>query len=157
MLTRFREWSVLLVVRSFIGLSLLATMVSALRVYPHELAYFNELSGGPKNGSKHLLGSNLDWGQGLFELDRILDSHPDWGPIALFYSGSEFIPPESLGTRAIPQPADRFRAPLVGFSHVAVSENFLAGQSKWVDTTTGASPAGDQLVERLRDQSPVSV
>lgn len=45
--------------------SLLATMVSTLQVYPHQLAYFNEVAGGPENGYKHLLGSNLDWGQDL--------------------------------------------------------------------------------------------
>jgi hypothetical protein len=43
--------------------SLLATIASTLRVYPHQLAYFNELSGGPENGYRHLLHSNLDWGQ----------------------------------------------------------------------------------------------
>lgn len=34
-------------------------------MYPHQLAYFNELAGGPASGHKHLLHSNLDWGQDL--------------------------------------------------------------------------------------------
>jgi Flp pilus assembly protein TadD len=38
---------------------------SAINIYPHFLAYFNELAGGPRNGHKVLLDSNLDWGQDL--------------------------------------------------------------------------------------------
>ena len=36
---------------------------SSLRVHPHYLAYFNEPSGGPLNGWRYLIDSNLDWGQ----------------------------------------------------------------------------------------------
>jgi hypothetical protein len=45
---------------------------SGLKVYPHHLAYFNELAGGPANGHKHLLGSSLDWGQDLLYVKRWL-------------------------------------------------------------------------------------
>jgi hypothetical protein len=38
-------------------------VVSSLSVHPHYLAYFNELAGGPANGWRWLLDSNLDWGQ----------------------------------------------------------------------------------------------
>jgi hypothetical protein len=38
---------------------------SAVWIYPHYLAYFNEAAGGPKNGYKILTDSNLDWGQDL--------------------------------------------------------------------------------------------
>jgi hypothetical protein len=41
-------------------------------VYPHYLAYFNELVGGPANGYKYLVDSNLDWGQGLGDLSQYL-------------------------------------------------------------------------------------
>jgi 4-amino-4-deoxy-L-arabinose transferase-like glycosyltransferase len=44
-------------------------------VAPHYLAYFNELIGGPANGYKYLVDSNLDWGQGLKELKRYMDVH----------------------------------------------------------------------------------
>jgi len=46
-----------------------------LRIFPHEIAYFNELVGGPYNGHHYLVDSNLDWGQALKELRRWLDSH----------------------------------------------------------------------------------
>ncbi len=39
------------------------SVVSALCIYPHQLAYFNDFAGGSKNGYRHLLGSSVDWGQ----------------------------------------------------------------------------------------------
>lgn len=53
------------IVQFLVVIAALGTMVSTLSVYPHELAYFNELAGGPANGQAHLLHSNLDWGQDL--------------------------------------------------------------------------------------------
>jgi hypothetical protein len=44
-----------------------------LRVHPHHLAYFNELAGGPANGYKHLVDSNLDWGQDLIGLRAYME------------------------------------------------------------------------------------
>jgi hypothetical protein len=40
-----------------------AAGLSVLLNYPHQLAYFNEGSGGSRHGAEHLLGSNYDWGQ----------------------------------------------------------------------------------------------
>ncbi len=40
-------------------------IVSSIAIYPHYLAYFNELAGGPENGYRVLVDSNLDWGQDL--------------------------------------------------------------------------------------------
>jgi hypothetical protein len=42
--------------------------VGAATIFPHNLAYFNELAGGPENGYNWLVDSNLDWGQNLKEL-----------------------------------------------------------------------------------------
>ncbi len=53
------------------------SVTSSLWAYPHSLSYFNELVGGPMNGGKHLLGSNIDWGQDLLYLKDWLDEHPD--------------------------------------------------------------------------------
>jgi len=44
--------------------------------HPHQLAYFNWMSGGPKNGVNLLSDSNLDWGQGLPALKQFLDETP---------------------------------------------------------------------------------
>ena len=56
-------------------------------IHPHPLAYFNELVGGPRNGHRHLLDSNLDWGQDLPGLARYQAEH-GLGPIKLCYFGS---------------------------------------------------------------------
>jgi 4-amino-4-deoxy-L-arabinose transferase-like glycosyltransferase len=48
---------------------------SAVAIFPHHLAYFNELVGGPKNGYKYMLDSNLDWGQDLPTLKKYMDEH----------------------------------------------------------------------------------
>ena len=47
------------------------------------LSYFNELAGGPRQGHKRLLGSNLDWGQDLLYLAEWCDAHPTACPIKL--------------------------------------------------------------------------
>lgn len=44
---------------------LLLTAVPSLAIHPHYLAYFNLLAGGPDNGWRVAVDSNLDWGQGV--------------------------------------------------------------------------------------------
>jgi 4-amino-4-deoxy-L-arabinose transferase-like glycosyltransferase len=53
------RWRWLLVV----GLLWLA--VESLWLHPHYLAYFNQIAGGPANGWRVAVDSNLDWGQDL--------------------------------------------------------------------------------------------
>ena len=61
--------------------------LSLLRVFPHPIAYFNELAGGPSRGY-HVLGeSNLDWGQGLPELKGFIKNNP--GGLLLSYFGTD--------------------------------------------------------------------
>jgi hypothetical protein len=56
-------------------------------VYPHYLAYFNELAGGPRNGHRALVDSNLDWGQDLKTLKDWLEEKQINEPINLCYFG----------------------------------------------------------------------
>jgi len=49
-------------------------VISTIRIFPHYLAYFNELAGGPANGYRSLVDSNLDWGQTWKELKAYLDA-----------------------------------------------------------------------------------
>ena len=86
---------------------LLWSISSSLYVYPHSISYFNglaavlptprdmeypktpevaksfsdrlkhRLDAGPLNGPRHLLGSNVDWGQDLFYLERWCRANPD--------------------------------------------------------------------------------
>jgi hypothetical protein len=57
-------------------------------IHPHYLAYFNELVGGPNNGYKYLVDSNLDWGQDLIGLKRFMDEHAI-PKISLSYFGTD--------------------------------------------------------------------
>ncbi len=42
----------------------------ALWIHPHYLSYFNPIAGGPANGYRVLIDSNIDWGQDLLRLRR---------------------------------------------------------------------------------------
>lgn len=43
-------------------------IMTAVTIFPHYLTFFNEVAGGPANGYKILIDSNLDWGQELIGL-----------------------------------------------------------------------------------------
>jgi len=53
------------------------TLVSSLAVYPHSIAYFHEAVGGPRNGHKYLLGSNIDRNQDHYYLKQWQKAHPE--------------------------------------------------------------------------------
>jgi len=81
-----------------------------LRIHPHYLCYFNEFVGGPRNGHRYLVDSNLDWGQDLKRLSVYARARPQ-ETIKLAYFGStdprcygfspqlivsDIVPPEAL-------------------------------------------------------------
>jgi hypothetical protein len=73
--------------------------LGTLLLSPHYLAHFNELVGGPRNGYKYLVDSNLDWGQDLKHLKRYLDSRAIvevhlsyFGTADPGYYGIDFLP-----------------------------------------------------------------
>lgn len=82
---------------------------SSLAVYPHSLAYFNELAGGPKFGHNYLVNSSIDWGQDLFYLKDYLDKANLSQPINLAYFGAfhpdiagiQYVAPPPLPARDI--------------------------------------------------------
>jgi hypothetical protein len=47
--------------------------VETARIHPHYLAYFNQLAGGPSQGYRYAVDSDLDWGQDLPGLKRYMD------------------------------------------------------------------------------------
>ena len=64
-----------------------ACVLAALFVHPHHLSFINMLGGGPSQGYRHFVDSNLDWGQDLKGLKRYADAHP--GPrLKLSYFGT---------------------------------------------------------------------
>jgi hypothetical protein len=70
-------------------------MLGTTLVYPHYLAYFNELV-GPRNGYKVLVDSNLDWGQDLPGLRAWMDEH---SVEQVYLSWFGIAPPEHYGVR----------------------------------------------------------
>jgi hypothetical protein len=112
---------------------LLWMIASRLYYFPHSMSYFNELIGGAKNGPKHLLGSNIDWGQNSYFLQKWYHQHPEARPIKIAYSGSESL--ERLGIKDNQQPPDK---PESGWFAIGVNE--LYGKSKqyeWFKQQTG--------------------
>jgi hypothetical protein len=110
------------------------SVVSSLSVYPYSLSYFNELAGGPMGGHAHLLGSNIDWGQDLFELKRWLNKHPDEHLKGLAYFG--VVDPQVLGIEYCWPPAtgegrtpEQVRQDDSRVGLYAISVNFLRGSS----------------------------
>lgn len=61
-----------LLASSAAALLLLSLPIESIRIWPHYLAYFNPLVGGPSSGYRHLVDSSLDWGQDLPGLERWL-------------------------------------------------------------------------------------
>lgn len=53
----------------------LVLAVESVAIYPHYLAFFNGFAGGPENGRRYLVDSNLDWGQDLLNLKKYLAAH----------------------------------------------------------------------------------
>jgi hypothetical protein len=110
--------------------------LSSLAIYPHFLAYFNRLAGGPDNGWRYLIDSNLDWGQDLAGLQRWLatnevehvwlsyfgEARPDYYGIK--YTGLDSFPPRLMNPAA--RPFYPF-APAPGF--YAISATNLVGIS----------------------------
>jgi len=77
------------------AIALVWAMGSSLAIYPNSLSYFNELAGGSAGGPKHLLDSNISWGQDLFSLKKWIDSHPEARPLRLAYFG--YVEPRLVG------------------------------------------------------------
>jgi hypothetical protein len=48
---------------------------SAVGIAPRHLSYFNSLAGGPDGGPELLGNSDVDWGQGLRDLQTFLEAH----------------------------------------------------------------------------------
>jgi hypothetical protein len=105
-LARWR-WPVVLV-----GLASVACIETAM-VHPDYLAFFNFVSGGPSNGQRWLLDSNLDWSQDQARLADYLAQHAagrfvtlrlfgferprDWPHVDRDHGGYDFMEHEYVG------------------------------------------------------------
>ncbi|MBL7064803.1 MAG: hypothetical protein ISS49_11455, partial [Anaerolineae bacterium] len=76
-------------------------MLSSLWIHPYYLAYFNALVGGPDQGYRYVVDSNLDWGQDLKRLKGYLDER-GIERVKLSYFGT--AKPEGYGIEYDPLP-----------------------------------------------------
>lgn len=106
---------------------------STIRYFPDYLAYFNESVGGPEEGRKYLVHSNLDWGQGLVQLNEWMNRDDHTLPVYLAYHGDS--PPVAFGVtnaRSLPvtcrlgKSTGCLRASIPAGTYV-ISANLLAG------------------------------
>jgi 4-amino-4-deoxy-L-arabinose transferase-like glycosyltransferase len=123
--------------------------LATLHIHPHYFAYFNELVGGPENGYRYLVDSDLDWGQDLPALKTYLDAN-DIQKIKLSYFGSADpgfygIDYELLPSYRIGNPRTWSVAP---GDLVAVSATNLQG--------IYVGPEAQPLMERLRRMQPLA-
>ena len=103
---------------------------SVLRVHPNYLAYFNEAAGGPAQGWRWLVDSNVDWGQELPGLKRYMDTN-GIGRVTLCYFGTADpayygIAADRLPSYQPPPPSTVVRAVHPG-DVVAISATHLQG------------------------------
>jgi hypothetical protein len=61
--------------RGLLGALCVFAVVESAAIYPDYLAFFNQFVGGPRNGQKYLVESNLDWGQDLKGLKLWMDQN----------------------------------------------------------------------------------
>ncbi len=83
------------IIQTLVAASLCWFLASSLWIYPHSLSYFNESIGGPLNGPKHLLGSSVDWGQGL----RHLSWSRETSDAAMVLADVGYYDPNHIGLR----------------------------------------------------------
>lgn len=62
---------------------------ASLSIWPHYLAYFNWIGGGPRHAYQHLVDSSLDWGQDLPALKAHVDAQAADRPSYLAYFGTD--------------------------------------------------------------------
>lgn len=87
------------IVKALAVLCVLGVAVEAFVAYPLWLGFFNAAAGGPLNGTRYLLDSNVDWGQDLKRLPRFLAQNKVEQPCFAYFGEAE---PEYYGIRALP-------------------------------------------------------
>ncbi len=97
--------------------------------FPHYLSYFNEFIGGPKNGYKYFVDSNLDWGQDLPALKKFLEKQNIEGVILAYFGNADpyyyAIDYQYLPLCGKPKIPSNYRTPDRDFDFIAISATHL--------------------------------
>lgn len=98
---------------------------SILAIYPHFLAYFNELAGGPDKAFVFAVDSNLDWGQDLKRLEKWVQDNKVNKIYVDYFGGGDakyYLKEKYSPWRGTQEPEE-----LPKGSYLAVSATFLQG------------------------------
>ncbi|HUJ11365.1 MAG TPA: glycosyltransferase family 39 protein [Verrucomicrobiae bacterium] len=79
----------------------IASLVIVAFAYPWFLCYMNPLAGGIKNGYRHLLDSNYDWGQNVKRLKQFLDERGIQKVYLQFFGAQEAIDYYRIANEAV--------------------------------------------------------
>lgn len=129
-----------------IALTGISGIAESLMHVPHSLAFFNVLAGGPRQGHKHLLDSNIDWGQDLYRLRQWQEKHPEVKPCYCDVYGA--FPLDTLRIRLDPKPNNLIRPPgwyvistnrLHGYDHQSHSAGYSDFLLRTPDDRVGTS------------------
>jgi len=78
LLAEIKNKQIIKTTQIFLGILLGGFIFSSITIFPHYLAYYNILAGGPNNGYKIAVDSNLDWGQDLKRLKQWIDKNNNY-------------------------------------------------------------------------------
>jgi len=123
--------------------------LGTLSIYPYSIAYFNELVGGPSNGYRYVVDSNVDWGHSFKALAEYMREE-GIGDVNLSYY--TWVDPSLYGVRyeALPPAPDTED---VNFPYLAPSPGVYAISAT---TLQGILLRNPDLYEWFRHQTPVS-
>lgn len=153
------DWAV----AGFVAACLAWNVVAAGTIAPHHLAYFNEIVGGPRNGHRHLLDSNLDWGQSAKALRRFTEEQ-NLPVIYCAFSGNsdpwyygvryQYTPGSGNLDNAKKRPV---RVPAGAPREVLAISAMVLHSVHFTDETETGRVASHDLYAPLRDQTPIAM
>ena len=112
--------------RAVVASALLVSAVETIWFWPDYLAYFNVVSGGPRQAYRHLVDSSLDWSQDLKRVKAWLDVHPadtkDEGRLYFSFFGGPPVEYYGIHAQQLTSYPDHWRphvpAPLAGGTYL---------------------------------------
>ena len=136
-------------VAAAVGLLFVLLVAENLAVYPHYRAYFTPVVGGPAQGYRYLVDSNLDWGQDLPGLADFQREH-QIEKLYLGYFGS--ADPAAYGVRSVCLPG----------AEVGLCENGMLPAQGWVAVSATClqgycTPFNRDFYAPLRARTPAAM
>ena len=134
--------------RHLVILLLIWNPISAVLIFPHYQAYFNELVGGADGGWRYLADSNTDWGQSLKELAEYQRAN---GIERVRLSMFTFIDPAWYGVRYEPL------TPMQGNTPAVFPSRFNPPPGEYVISATtldGIPLADPEMFDWFRQREP---